>query len=246
MRWLRKDSGEKIGRHTLLTLSERSNPPATVIADLRELAQTHYVDPQTAANRLASHGWQRTGDLLRAHLPTNRRSRSAELGEILATEMAELQLGYTVPIRRLRWKDGRDMALRGDDVIGVIDNTEEFRLLKGEAKSRKRLDGTALARAQEALDSNSGHPTEISVLFLAARLDELRQHELARKLERALLTSFKGVSIEHLLFVLVGNAPRSLLRSHLTGYGTKQLPTHGVAIYIPDHQIFIRRFFDEY
>ena len=246
VRWLRKDSWENVGRHTLLTLSERPDPPATVIADLRELAQTHYVDPQTAANRLASHGWQKTADLLRAQLPTNPRSRSAELGEILATEMAEIQLGYTVPIRRLRWKDGRDMALRGDDLIGVIDDAEELRLLKGEAKSRKRLDGTALAGAQEALDANSGHPTGISVLFLAARLDELSRDELARKLERALLNSFKHVSIEHLLFVLVGSSPRSLLRSHLNRYGTKQIPTHGVAVYIADHQTFIRRFFSEY
>ena len=138
------------------------------------------------------------------------------------------------------------MALRGDDLIGVIDDAEELRLLKGEAKSRKRLDGTALAGAQEALDANSGHPTEISVLFLAARLDDLSRDELARKLERALLNSFKHVSIEHLLFVLVGNPPRSLLRSHLSQYGSKQIPTHGVAVHIADHQTFIRRFFSEY
>ena len=246
VRWLRKDSRENVGCHTLLTLSECPNPPAPVMADLRELAQTHYVDPQTAANRLASHGWEKTADLLRAQLPTNPRSRSGELGEILATEMAELQLGYTVPIRRLRWKDGRNMALRGDDLIGVIDDAEGVRLLKGEAKSRARLDGTVLAEAQKALDANSGHPTEVSLLFLAARLDELSRNELARKLERALLNSFRQVPIEHLLFVLAGNPPRSLLRSHLNQRVNKQLRTHGIAVYLADHQTFIRRFFSEY
>ena len=99
---------------------------------------------------------------------------------------------------------------------------------------------------QEALDSNSGRPTGISVLFLATRLDELSRNELARKLERALLNSFKGVSIEHLLFVLVGNPPRSLLHTHLSSLGTKQIPTHGIAVYLADHQTFIQRFFSEY
>ena len=213
------------------------------MADLRELAQTHYVDPQTAANRLASHGWEETADLLRAQLPTNSRSRSAELGEILATEMAELQLGYTIPIRRLRWKDERNMPLRGDDLIGVIDDAKGLRLLKGEAKSRARLDGTVLADAQRALDANSGHPTDVSLLFLAARLDELSKNDLARKLERALLNSFRQVPIEHLLFVLTGNPPRSLLRTHLSQRVNRQLRTHGIAVYLADHQTFIRRFF---
>ena len=28
--------------------------------------------------------------------------------------------GYNAPIKRLRWKDHRNMAMRGEDVIGIL------------------------------------------------------------------------------------------------------------------------------
>jgi hypothetical protein len=39
--------------------------------------------------------------------------------EILATELVEEEIGLRVPVRRLRYKDGRNMPMRGDDFIGA-------------------------------------------------------------------------------------------------------------------------------
>jgi hypothetical protein len=62
---------------------------------------------------------------------------SGELGEILATELVEEMMDYEVPVRRLRYKDGREMALRGDDFIGIrVNAAGNLHLLKGESKSR--------------------------------------------------------------------------------------------------------------
>ena len=42
------------------------------------------------------------------------------LGEILATEaVPAIVPTFQVPIKRLRWLDGRESALRGEDVIGI-------------------------------------------------------------------------------------------------------------------------------
>jgi hypothetical protein len=47
------------------------------------------------------------------------------LGEILATESVPALLRpFKVPIKRLRWVDGRESALRGEDLIGLAIETQ--------------------------------------------------------------------------------------------------------------------------
>ena len=88
------------------------------------------------AKRLEDLGAPETAKMLKELLPKSKRARSGDTGEILATEVAEQELGYTVPIRRLRWKDGRDAALRGDDIVGVAhDSSGKVQFLKGESKN---------------------------------------------------------------------------------------------------------------
>ena len=52
------------------------------------------------------------------------------------TDFIEESTSYSVPIRKLRWRDHRNMAMRGDDVIGVLVNHEEqtIKFLKAEAQ----------------------------------------------------------------------------------------------------------------
>ena len=171
-RWL-DETNSGVGRHSLRILVEREGGRSAVLDDLRGLVRSHYVDPKMAARRLESLGACKTAALLREHLPTKKRARSGDLGEILATEVAEQQLDYCVPIRRLRWKDGREMALRGDDIIGIArDNKNKLLMLKGESKSRAALSAAVVDEAGCALDRDRGRPTRHSVLFVAERLRE--------------------------------------------------------------------------
>jgi hypothetical protein len=171
LQWLDVSTSE-VGRHSLHVLTEHEGSRSQVLGDLRELVRSHYVDPKIAAKRIASLGAPKTASLLREHIPMSKKARSGDLGEVLATELAELQLEYSVPIRRLRWKDGREMALRGDDIIGLArDGKDKLRLLKGESKSRATLSTAVLDEAGGALDSDRGRPTRHSVLFVAERLE---------------------------------------------------------------------------
>ena len=72
----------------------------------------------------------------RAKLPTGPKSRSGDVGEILASSFVDEFTGYTVGVLKLRWKDHREMAMRGDDIIGVAPTRLGLRFLKGEVKSR--------------------------------------------------------------------------------------------------------------
>lgn len=237
-RWLTADT-EVVGRHTLIVLAEVRGSRAGAMTDLRKLVTDHYVLPRTMAQRLASLGAPKTAKLLRELLPRLKKARSGDIGEILATEIAESQLGYKIPIRRLRWKDGRNMALRGDDIIGIKrGDGGGFKFLKGESKSRATLSTDVITKAAESLDRDSGRPTSHSALFVANRLRELGKESAALLFETAVLNSFRGHVVEHLLFALSGNAPKSLLSTHLTGY-KKRKQRHVIAVHIVDHGAFI-------
>jgi hypothetical protein len=65
-------------------------------------------------------------------------------------------------VRRLRYKDGREMALRGDDFIGAAyDPNDKLWLLKGEAKSNKTLDKTTITNARTAPPLDSESPIQV-------------------------------------------------------------------------------------
>jgi len=154
-------------------------------------------------------------------------------------------LKFDVPIRRLRWKDGRNMALRGDDIIGVrCDQQGKLEFLKGESKSRVALTTGVLDEAGVALDRDRGRPTRHSVIFVAERLRELGNDLLAERLENAVLDSFAGRPVEHFLLALTGANPAILLTAHLTACAKKRRRRHVVGVRIPDHAAFIDDLFE--
>jgi hypothetical protein len=177
-------------------------------------------------------------------MPETKRARSGDVGEAFATEVAVRRLGLRVPIRRLRYKDGREMALRGDDIVGIAELTStQLRFLKGESKSRASLTPTVIAEAATALDKDDGRPSRHSVLFVAMRLRELgdaADKDLAARLELAVTQGFRGHKLEHLLFLLCGNDPQNHLATHLTAHQRRRTARHAVAVRIPDHQAFIK------
>ena len=245
-RWLQGDDTD-VGQHTFTILSECPGSRAFLAAELQDTFRDHYMSQETFSQRIADLGAIETSELLRELLPATKQSRSGDAGEILATEIVEDKLQYQVPIRRLRWKDGRDAALRGDDIVGVGTDPEgKIRFLKGESKSRATLTPSTIKDASDALDGNMGRPSPHTVLFVATRLREHGDHDLATKLEKALLQSFGGHDIEHLLFVMTGNNPTNLLSNHVAELGDQQLRRHAIGVRIPDHGPFIAKLFGSF
>lgn len=234
---------EEIGNHSLVLLEAQTHQTEAV-EKLQHIIREHYIDPEITAKRLAALGAPQTAALFKDHLPTSKTSRSGDIGEILATEVSESSLGYEVPVRRLRWKDGREMALRGDDIIGVLHSkNNRLQILKGESKSRAQLSSGVIDEASESLSRERGRPTRHSVLFVAERLREQGNDDLARELENAVLDSFRGYTVEHLLFTLSGGDPKNLLTQHLNAWAKKKRRRHAIGVQIKDHTNFIDKLF---
>ena len=182
--------------------------------------RSHYDRLDRTADDVARLGYESAAELLRTVLPRNAKARSGELGEILGTELVEEETAFRVPVRRLRYKDGCEMALRGDDFIGAAyDPDGKLWLLKGEAKSNKMLGKTTITEAREALCRHDGRCTPDSLLFVANRLLESDDEDdvaLGRTIRDGIGNkTIRPSRVDHMLFTVSGNAPPAALKADL-------------------------------
>lgn len=149
------DETEKVNGHDLTSVTVNAALVDVAKDQLSAVVPYHYVAPDRLANILRNLGKPAVAELVESLLPNNSSSKSGDLGEIVATEYIEETSQYTVPIRRLRWKDHRDMAMRGEDAIGVMipGKTRPIDFLKVEVKSRATLQTSVVKDARKALDA---------------------------------------------------------------------------------------------
>ena len=219
----------------------------TGVAATAAIVPGHYASAEHVARALGRLGKPAAAALIQGKLPTTKQIRSGDLGEIYATEWIDAHSGgYHTPIKRLRWKDHRNMAMRGDDVIGILQNAQTLRLqfLKTEAKSRATLTVQVLTEARAGLDKDGGLPSAHALSFISARLLEIGNLPLADAVDDALLKhGIPMQSVRHLLFTFSGNAPDGLLTGALQGY-PGPINQWGVGLRIDGHANFIGAVYD--
>ena len=231
-----------VGDHNLCLLTGEIDKLATGIGETAVVVPGHYAAEEQVSRALARLGKTAAAALIQGKLPTTKGIRSGDLGEIYATEWIDAHCGgYLAPIKRLRWKDHRNMAMRGDDVIAInVDpESQRLRFLKTEAKSRVRLTGQVLANARTGLDKDGGRPSAHALAFISARLVELGELPLADAIDDALLKH--GIPIQnvrHLLFTFSDNDPTALLNASLEAY-QGGIPQLGVGLRVDGHAAFI-------
>lgn len=215
------------------------------IKNIAQLAKNHYVNPEHMAERLKELGFEKTGKILQTSLPTSKKTRSGDLGEILGTEYIRQELQFDVPINRLRWKDHRELPLRGDDIIGIkMSKTKKPELLKAECKSAKTFSKSILKQAAEKLIENNGLPSGHSLTFIASRLREEKRNSEALVFEKISLDGLSAASKRmHLFFVFSQNDSEKIIDEYLQETKSK-IPQNLVGVVITEHQEFIRTVFE--
>jgi hypothetical protein len=229
-------------RKRLWKFTEKDDGRETIQTQLCETVRSHYDSLDRIADDIEKLGYEVAAEILRERLPRTKKARSGDLGEILASELVEEELGFRVPVRRMRYKDGREVPLRGDDFIGVKYGEDDgLRLLKGESKSRSTLGKTTITQARESLNRDNGRCTPSSLLFVADRLLERDggEAELGRAIRKEVGTrTLRPSRIDHVLFTLSGNAPPASLEADLEAAEDGRNHTV-INVRIEDHQEFI-------
>lgn len=234
---------EESRRKRYWTYTEKAGGRNQIADALTETVRSHYDRLENIARQIERAGYQVAARTLQSVLPATPKARSGDLGEILGTELVEEELGLRVPVRRLRYKDGREMALRGDDFIGValIGPDNKLRLLKGEAKSKRTLGRITVAGARKVLDRDNGRCTPSSLLFVANRLVESPDPQdvaLGDAIRDEVGAVIPRAQVDHMLFTFSGNGPHASLKADYEAASTNR-DHYVVNVHVEDHPDFI-------
>lgn len=232
---------EEVDGHELKLLFLKNEKFETACKLAADKLPHHFASPERISNILERLGKHASAIYLRDKIPETASIRSGDLGEILATEYIAEFTSYFAPINRLRWKDHREMAMRGDDVIAVALNMDgmPIRFLKCESKSRASLATAVVEDARRALNGNDNKPSPHALAFVSDRLNEAGRTELADLILMAQLND--GISdgqVGHLLFIFCGNNPSNFLKADLEKYDGP-IQQRSVGLQIINHQEFI-------
>jgi hypothetical protein len=220
-------------------LHEKDGARTAVFPALCESVKAHLI----GAEVLERLRFSQAAAAIRGRIPTRKRIRSGDLAEVIATDYLNQWGPFVVPLKRLRYKDDRDMSMRGDDMIGLDSSETPVRVLKAEVKSRQTLYESVVGEAVTALDANQGRPKPSSLSFTSMRLRDENKDELAQVFERLQESDVEPKRITHLVFTFTGNDPSSALRVYAVAggaVGDRRL----VGMVVSDHQDFIERVFE--
>jgi hypothetical protein len=236
-----------VGSWELTVLNAEPAKINDAISLVAEVVPLHYVSKDRVADLLRRLGKAKAAKFIETQLPTTKAVRSGDLGEILGvTYLAEFT-PFKLGVMRLRWKDHRNMAMRGEDVLAfAIDaKTMKLSILKGEAKSRASLNTDTIIAARKALASNNGRPSAHAMAFIATRYFEQGDQKMTDILDRAQLDDQVPTSrITHIMFTFSGNDPTKFLRSDLENY-KGSIEQISVGIRVKKHQEFIKLVFEQ-
>ena len=217
-RWC-DEAKDDIGDHSLRILRADESRRAIGVDAVAKAIPEQYVSNSRYADVLEKLGKKAAAKYLRGKLPATKAVRSGELGEVLALTFVEERTEWGDTVKKLRWKDHRDMPMRGDDVLAIRIEGDEVSLLKGEAKSRRSLSNNVLKEARKALNANKGRPSPHALTFYAERLADDGQADLAdRILRMQYRDGMPRDCVSHMIFSFSGNDPEKLLRGHLDKY----------------------------
>lgn len=239
--WL--DATEKTdGRKVLWRATEAANKRKEILGELMNRTRSHYVSDTDIATFLDVLNYHEAAEVVRENYPAGATGRSGDLGEILCAEMIEEWCSFNVPIRKLRYKDHRDQAMRGEDVIGIRhDDQGRLCLLKAEAKSAQSLSTATVNEARTGLEASSGRPTSHAMAYVARRLiDQGGDYEALGKeiLQESVRRAVPKTRVTHCLFTITGNAAVEMIDDDFAGAdgGRDQYIVH---IRIPPHGEFV-------
>lgn len=205
-----------------------------------------YTSEDRLANLMNKLGKAKTAEFIETSLPTSVSVRSGDLGEVFGVTYLAECTEFKLHIKRLRWKDHRNMAMRGEDVLAFAVNEQgNLLVLKGEAKSRKTLGATTIKAARKALAANNGRPSAHAMAFMATRYFEQGDKEMADLLDHAQLDEqLPQGRVTHMIFILSGNDPTNHLKKDLLEYNGS-ISQISVGVVVATHQEFIKSVFEE-
>jgi len=235
-----------VPKHRLKVVAANPAQGTHAVGAVASVIPDYYAAPKRIAELLRKFNKAAAAKYVEQKLPTSKSIKSGDLGEVLCTAYVAENTPYKLGIKRLRWKDHRNMSMRGEDVLAfsIGASASSLKVLKAEVKSRAQMTTAVLDEAREALSANQGLPSPHAVSFVADRLHETGETALADVLDDVQLNQGLNISqVEHMLFTFSGSDPTNLLKKNLSAY-TGAVPQIYLGLRVEAHQQFIKQVFE--
>lgn len=239
------ETEEAVPKHKLRRLTVDAAQQAQAVHAVAKAIPDYYTDPQRTANLLKKLGKSAAAAYVQQKLPTQASIRSGDLGEILCNAYLHEATPFNLGIKRLRWKDHRNMSMRGEDVLAFNLDSKGggLKILKAEVKSRAGMRTAVIDEARATLSANNGLPSPHAIAFVADRSNEAGDIVLGDALDKAQLKDgIRTSQVSHMLFTFSGNDPLKFLQTNLQAYAGP-VPQHYVGLRVDGHQDFIKAVF---
>ena len=112
--------------------------------------------------------------------PTTDKTKKGNAIEILLAEYLKFSSDLDLLVYRLRYNPNVDQSMKGDDVLLLNERDLKTRILKGEAKFRKKPSKSAINAIIDSCQGTNKMP--ISISFVASILETKGETELSNKL----------------------------------------------------------------
>jgi hypothetical protein len=221
--------------------TERKGARSLGLSALKKVLGDHFVGEQTIVK---AGGYSKSAEIIANSLPANKRTRSGDLGELLATEYLNSETPFVVPINKLRWKSDRQMPMHGNDVIGVDTKSKPVQVMKGECKSRASFGEAPVKEAANSLDLHDGRPNPSTLAFITKRLYEENRDAEAKVFQDLQADgAISSRNVSHLIFAFAGNDPSKHLAAGPKSKH-KGIKRESAVVVINDHGAFIASVYD--
>ena len=231
--------------HLLVILRAKKKHTNIGIQLVARILPHHYVSPDRYSNILAKLGKLAAASYLKGKLPQSKSLRSGELGEVLAVSYAEQETIWNIAVKKLRWKDHREMPMRGDDFIAIGLDDDQVLFLKGESKSHSNFRNASVMDAIKTLSSNDGRPTPHALAFLSDALSHEGHDEIADRIDAAQYRDGIPLShVTHMVFAFSANDAEQVLTRALSKY-TGKISQFFVGLQVKAHGDFVSRVYTE-
>ena len=167
--------------------------------------QLRMIDKQRA--RLDKHGLSRFVDILHV-LPRTDTTQKGNLGEIVLIEYLKESRHFTPLVHKLHYNPNPDQSMKGDDVLLFKKDNLTDEVIYGECKFR----GTPKAEIVDEIVGNLEglKKLPISMGFVANRIDETGNHDLAEQLMDLQVKIYNGeVPVTNVGFLISKSSKRA-------------------------------------
>jgi hypothetical protein len=166
-------------------LSLRAGKQMLATSSIRNMLIQHHASPEAVKRSKAQvTAMKRLGVSPAKHLsrfPTNPATRKGNLAEVVLAEYITVATGTTLPVYRLRYNPNIDQSMKGDDVLAFDLDANPVRIIIGEAKFRAQSTNSSVQEIVAGLLRSHKAGLPASLQFVADRLFETGQGELAER-----------------------------------------------------------------